>query len=520
MHIESQLHIASHPDRDAEKGYSFNNGEPHAMGLIKIPFDQIEQHPRLKEIYEALPDDAKEFVKKEGNLPLSHDFSFIEDYKAGIGLIMTDLTLDIARLKDEEKTQIRDWLRDQYFGVVDLGGDTDTDAALQSAVEKAKPHIITDMTFAGMSRDYMVKAIEEHVNNAPEEDRECLVPPELMAKYFDSIKERIWLDGSEDFSPGSTNRQSLDAYYDSVLKMEDHWPSAKDENCGREEEPDQGRDIFFKGFVCAGEEIIKAGPYAYSCGWPANENFKEFDSNGVARDSDGNPIAPKDLEVDTDYVYVPNTVLAKDYEGDKAKAILDAFLDHEAPVYDGFGLNCASVSGQAVFGEDFDKIPDRGPKNDKLWNPDYVKELNDNGKLPEGMSSFAVDVQKVDRTVDQNALHAATKEVANQQAAMQKSGLSGMEKAAAVAALTAGVAAVGAGVKPGKPQQTNGQENGQQQKRSVFGKVAKVGAVIAGIGLAALAVTSLKRGESMGAVARNWVNFVTSKGNGGQQHAR
>lgn len=223
-------------------------------------------------------------------------------------------------------------------------------------------------------------------------------------------------------------------------------------------------------------------------------------------------VAPKDIEVDPDYVYLPNTVLAKGYEGDKAKAILDAFFDHETPVYNGFDLNCASVTGNAVFGEDFDKISDRGPKNDKLWDPEYVKGLNDNGKLPKGMSSYAVNVQEADRSVDQNALQAAAKEVAAQQAAHQQPRSSGLDKGVAAAAIAAGVVAVGAGVKPGKPQ-----ENGQPKQRTAFGRVAKVAGTIAGIGLLAAGIESLRRGESVGAVVKSWANFVSSRGNGNQQ---
>lgn len=219
MRIESQLHIASHPDRDPEKGYSFTNGEPHAMGLIKIPLDQIEQHERVKEIYDALPEEAKEFVKKEGNLAFSHDFSFVEDYKSGVGLIMTDLTLDISRLKSEEKTQIRDWLQDEYKLTVDSYEGANPDEKLQNAVNSVKHHIITDMTFAGMSRDYMMHAIEEHIAGIPEENRDCdLVPADQMTKYFDSLKERLELSDSQDLT--SADRQKLDAYYDRVLKME------------------------------------------------------------------------------------------------------------------------------------------------------------------------------------------------------------------------------------------------------------------------------------------------------------
>jgi hypothetical protein len=411
MQIQSELHIGSHPDRDESAGHSFTNGEPHAMGLLKVPTADINSHPRLQEIYNALPAGAQEFVQREGNLALSHDFTFEEDYKAGVGLIVKDLSLDVSRLKEPEKAQIADWMQQQY-GVSATG-----DSELQQATQSLKMHITTDMTLAGMSQEYLSQLITEHRDGVPHDDRETsLVPAEDAANIVQSLQSRLGLSDTPDLSPGSADSEKLSAHYQRTQSMRDYWPNASSENYGREE-PGQGEVIFFKGFEAHGAEYIKAGPYAYSCAWPTNA---EFDRNGIPRDEEGNILSPKAVESDPDYVYPPNSVIAREFSGQEASAIVDNFFAANTSIYDGFDKNCAGVSGRVVFGEAFNQIEERGRKNDKLWDPAHLQGMADQGRLPEGMHYHQVDVQGTDLSLDHNALHASTKAVEQQQTGQQQ----------------------------------------------------------------------------------------------------
>lgn len=409
MRIQSELHIGNHPDRDSAGAYNFTNGEPHAMGLIKIPLKDVSQHPRLQQVYDALPPDAQQFVQREGNLALSHDFTFNEDYKAGIGLTVENVNLDVSRLKDADKQQIGSWIQEQY------GVAARNDAELAQASRDLNNHISTDMTFAGMSPQAMTDMLTERTTKPAGERDYGFIPPEQVDKAFASLQSRLGLSDTPDLSPGSADMQKITAYHDNVKIMVNRWPNPSSEIYGGET-PDEGKVIFFKGFEAAGGEYIKAGPYAYSAAWPGNA---EYDKNGVARSEDGKPVSYKGIESDPDYVYPPNGVLAKSYEGQKAAEIIDNFFSSSVTTYDGFDKNCAGISGRAVFGADFDAIPDRGKKNDLLWDRSHMENMSQNSTLPEGMGFHKVEVSGVDMTLDQNALHAATQEVSRQQAGAQ-----------------------------------------------------------------------------------------------------
>lgn len=404
MKIQSELHLATHPE----------TGEPHAMGLMKIPLESLSTVPQAEAIYNALPKDAQAFVQKEGNLAISHDFTFSEEYKDGVGLVIKDLSLDVSRLQGAEKEQVGAWMREQY-GVAALD-----DRGLQQASNSLREHITTDMTAAGMSKDYLVTLITEQTQGVPQEDREAYLPSEATAqKMANSLTARLGLSATPDLTPGSADYQKLSAYHDNVVTMGERWPSAKGENYGREA-PGQGEVIFFKGFEAEGETILKSGPYAYSCAWPSN--VEVFDQHGIARDADGKAIKASAIKADEDYVYQPKSVLKAEFSGQQAVDRIHAYVNcDKEPAYNGYiGANCIGVSGTALLGKEMmgalASLPGAGSKGIGLWQDPILEQAQQNPLLQSAnISTHQVDVSTTSHSLDHNGLHAASTQVATQQ---------------------------------------------------------------------------------------------------------
>lgn len=396
MRIRSELHIGNHPARrEGFVGSAFHNGKPHAIGLIKIPLEHIHLHPRVYALFHALPIAAQHFVTAEGELALSHDFTFDAEYRQGVGLILEGLSLDVARLKASETEQVAQWLHRRYGAPL----ETEDDHRLSQLCKAYEAELIADMTFAGMSRNYFLSLIKEETEGVPPRRRAtALVRPARAEALLASLRQRGLLE----------DEHKLLAFHAEVTRMRDDWPTFRGDNFGEVTE-EEGAVIFFKGFRTAGNSCIKAGPYAYAAAWAEGVRY---DGNGIARDAQGVVVPPEAITPEAEYVCLPGGVLTAEYAGDDAMRILNRFFNTENAIYDGFDLNCAGVSGRAVFGKAFESIPERGVKNDLLWEKEHLYYLEEQGSLPEGMEYFAVDTLRLPRERDHNCLHASTRQVA------------------------------------------------------------------------------------------------------------
>lgn len=396
MRIRAELHIGNHPDRrEGFVGSAFHNGKPHAIGLIKAPLEYIHLHPRLYAIFHALPFAAQRFVMAQGELALSHDFTFDAEYRQGVGLILEGLSLDVARLKAAETEQVAQWLHTRYGAPLEL----EDDHRLAQLCQAYTSDLIADMTFAGLSRQYFLALVREEVEGAAHHLRITrLIRPARAAALLASLKQRgIGL-----------NESTLLAFHGEVTQMRDAWPTFRGDNFG-EVSDTEGAVIFFKGFRTAGSSCIKAGPYAYAAAWA--EGIR-YDANGIARDARGFAVPPESIAPEEEYICLPSGVLTMEFADEEALALLNRFFDTQHAIYDGFDHNCAGVSGRAVFGDAFGAIPDRGVKNDLLWVKEHLYLLEERGLLPDGMEYLAVDTLSLPRMLDHNCLHAATRQVA------------------------------------------------------------------------------------------------------------
>ncbi|MBM3618520.1 MAG: hypothetical protein FJX23_08265 [Alphaproteobacteria bacterium] len=396
MRIRAELHIGNHPDRrEGFVGSAFHNGKPHAIGLVKIPLEYIHLHPRLYAIFHALPIAAQRFVMAQGELALSHDFTFDAEYRQGAGLILEGLSLDVARLKASETEQVAHWLHSRYRAPLEL----EDDHRLSQLCKAYEAELIADMTFAGLSRQYLLALVREESGAVPHHRRVTkLIRPARAAALLASLKQRgIALD-----------ERALLAFHKEVTPMRDAWPTFRGDNFG-EVSDTEGAVIFFKGFRTAGSSCIKSGPYAYAAAWA--EGIR-YDANGIARDAEGKIVQPEAIIPEEEYICLPSGVLTMEYADEAALALLNRFFDTPHAIYDGFDLNCAGVSGRAVFGDAYDAIPERGVKNDLLWEKEHLYLLEERGLLPEGMEYHAVDTLSLPRHLDHNCLHAATRQVA------------------------------------------------------------------------------------------------------------
>ena len=413
MKIKSSVYIATHP----------TDGEWHATSVVDVPLADALEHAQLSDIYHTLPDAERAMVDERGSMAISHDYTFNENYKEGVGMIMEGLNLDISKVRPEEREALTSWLRESYGAEVDVNSP---DAAIQAAVETNTPHILADMSVSGMSESYFHEMVAAHARGEIGEDD--YPSRDQVEQIMQSVESRAGGD--------------LSAYFQRTSGMTDHWPSSTDKNYGGET-PDEGQVIFYKGFQASSEIVTKAGPYAFVSAWPANA---EFDEKGIARNGDGEIMPVADVKVDGDYVYYPHNVVTASYEGSKAESIVQGMLEPEVPLYDGHKNHCIGVSGPAALGDDYQKIPQR---DGAFWNGEQLP-------MPDGLSYESIALQGDEPALanDHNRMQEAEQTMATQR----------MQDAARDAVANLQISGMGedAAMKPGQAQ---GEQHTQQNAR-------------------------------------------------------
>ena len=365
MDIKSTLFVCEHPTEE----------EPHATAIVDIPLDQVKSNPRLNAIYEEFGAAERQMVNERGSLALSQDYTFDEEYKDGVGLIMEDVKLDVNRLKPDERGQIADWVKQSYDPNLPAGA---TNQQLSAAVDANREHIKTDMSVSGMSPDFFVNMMQDY--QAGKIGADDFPSHDQVKGMADSIQAR----------GGDMSAKGLRAFHDKAMGMRDAWPSSDEKNYGREN-PGEGEVIFYKGFQASSEVVMKAGPYAFASAWPANtEGFE----NGIPRDEDGKIVPIGKVEVDSDYIYHPKAAIQSEFGGKQGEAIVNGLLNSvdAPPPYDGFGNNCVSVSGKAAFGQNYNQIEQSlgVAQGGKVTNAMLLDQMEQGAGFGQGMQSQLV----------------------------------------------------------------------------------------------------------------------------------
>lgn len=246
------------------------DNDPHATGILSIPWEQTDQHPKLEAIKDAMhPEDIK-ICQQRGRLDLAVDYGYDSALKYGRGLWIDDINIDVEKLSDEQKEAIVSWLQGQY------GIHVQNDAELQDRLNETQTryHIAMDMTMAGATREKCKEFIQLSIDDND------------SYGFVRSLKDRNII--SSDMITAEQLEEILDGYYDNVaLKMRDAWPSSKKHISGNEKEG-EGKIIFFTGFNARGFIDVRSGPYITLC--PAQNDLSHYNEKGIGLDGDGNVI--------------------------------------------------------------------------------------------------------------------------------------------------------------------------------------------------------------------------------------
>lgn len=343
----------------AENKYS-DQSDPHAMGVVTIPWEDVKTHGKLQEIVDNMSDEDKKACEEEGVFRLTVDYGFEEDYKNGVGLVMRDLTIDESMLSPEKYDMIRKWIDTHYSDIYDSGQTFQENLDNPSL----KKHVLADMNVAGMSFNVLKDAVSSYPND---EGLPYPLEQEDVANIIQSLKER-----------GITN---LDEYYhQTAMDMRNAWPSPKDKNYGHTENG-EARILFFTGFNAVASTVVRSGQYAYQPAWPSYDegSFEEYDDNGLARDENGELIAADNIFVDKDYIYHPVMAFSTSLEGDDAMQAVDRWIlaSLDEPLYNGRDKNCLGVAGNAVFGEKYANIVNSVLQKDEHNEVNGLKVTNE-----------------------------------------------------------------------------------------------------------------------------------------------
>lgn len=379
------------------------NSDPHAIGILSVPWDQVDEHPKLQEVRDALSPEDRAACEKTGVLNLSVDYGFEEDYKNGVGLVMRDLKMDVGKLSEEKGSTVREWLEEQY------GVSPTTDAELQAVLDNPdiQRHITTDMTVAGMGLETFQEALEAHASG---EELPYPLLNEDMEKISASLRDR-----GKDADPV--------AYYnETAMKMREEWPSPANKNYGYEE-PGEARVIFFTGFESSAEAIVKAGPYAALPAWPSAEGGMDaYDENGIACTEEGGKIPASEIKQDIDYVYYPHMAFSAELKGEDALAAIDRWsvVHEEPPLYDGYVHNCVGVAGEVALGDKYEPAVTKiaGIEHPEGTVPKITNAMLRQGVLlgatpPEGISVIGVSVDPAKlSSLDPQGINVALEQIA------------------------------------------------------------------------------------------------------------
>lgn len=371
MEIKTHLLVAENLNNE--------HSDPHAIGVISVPWNQVDEHPRLQEIRDAMSSKDREQCAKEGVLTLTTDYGFVEEYKDGVGLVMRDVDVKVEKLRPEDKERIGGWVQEQY------GMKAGTDAELASALAdpQVKDHIVADMTIAGMGKETFMEALEAHKSGGE-------IPYPLEEQDMERIAGSLAARGADP-----------EKHYDTVaMDMRDRWPSPESKNYGHDEKG-EAQVIFFKGFDAAAEVVVKAGAYAKQPAWPSYDNgFDGYDRNGIARDEDGNRIEPKDIPADKDYSYYADKSISQTLSGKDALATIDRWSNAQenSPNYNGMDRNCVGVAGVVVFGDQYKGMVQgltgkESPEGQlpKVTNAELRQGINEGRALPQGMLASHIE---------------------------------------------------------------------------------------------------------------------------------
>lgn len=358
---------------------------PHAMGILSVPWDQVDEHPKLQAVRDALSPEDRVVCEKAGVLNLSVDYGYEFWCEKGVGLVIRDLDVNVDKLSPEKEDKIKVWLEEQY-NIPAKAEFTGTE--LQAALDNPdiKRHITTDMTIAGMGLDAFKEALDAHASGGE-------LPYPLLEEDMEKIKRSLEERGKD---------ANLDAYYkDTAMTMRDEWPSPKI-NDSEPVEPGQAGLFFFTGFKSSAEAIVKAGPYSALTVYPTEESgVYEYNENGIACAEDGEKVPVSRIKRDDDYAYYPYMAFSTELAGSDAIAAIDrwAGIRENPPLYDGFAHNCVGVAGQVALGDKYESAVKKiaGIEHPEGNVPKITNAMLRQGVLlgatpPEGMSVIGVSV--------------------------------------------------------------------------------------------------------------------------------
>ena len=363
------------------------HADAHAIGIFEVPWDQIDQHDRLRKLRDALPH-AEKLICEEGKLTLAIDYGYEKgNAGSGVGPIMRGLNVDVGKLHAEHKEHIQQWLQEQY----DVAAQSDAELCAALNRQDIKNHITTDMTVACMSKNAFLNALEAYMTG---EELPFPLMPDDMQKITDSLEAR-----------GKINPETY--YTETAIAMRSQWPSPTQQDyvgktADEQPSPDKAQVIFFKGFEAGASVTVRSASYTKSPTWPGTENgFDCFDRNGIGRDKEGNIVPANKVVPAPDYSYYPHLALSTKLEGEAATAALNRWFNaaESVPNYNGFNNNCVSGAGLIVFGDQYGDliqnvagIKPEDTSHTKVTNAMLRRGVLLNAPLPEGFDAAQVMV--------------------------------------------------------------------------------------------------------------------------------